>query len=102
MLFRALLLVGALLSGCTTPSAEAGVEGECKTDADCTTSVINPKTCCDQCHPEAVARVDDDASRARCAKAAHDKCPVLDCPNYGRQVAVCKAHKCALEKAKDE
>jgi hypothetical protein len=103
MLFRAIFLVGTLLAGCTTPPAEAGVEAECKTDADCTTTVINQKTCCDQCRPEAISRATDDANRKRCAaQTTHDKCPVLDCPNYGRQAAVCKAHKCELQKAHDE
>jgi hypothetical protein len=101
MVTRLLLLLTVLTAGCTVSPAVAGNDhgSECKTNADCTTTIISPETCCDRCQPEAITRSADEANRARCgARKQQDKCPVLDCPNYGRQAAVCKERKCVLER----
>jgi len=69
----------------------------CATDADCTTSTLGAD-CCSGCGPRPLTRAAERALIDRCNQEKR-KCPQLDCPDPGRQVAACQQGHCVVHPA---
>jgi hypothetical protein len=77
-------------------SASAGPTGGCASDADCSYTMIDEKTCCDRCDARALLRSDLDRLSTDCRSKSGRECPLLDCPNNGEASAICDHGTCIV------